>query len=95
MQIIFQCAVLLFFMGIMVLALPPKGKAPIRDPFTGELITDKVDEKVIVLITGASTGIGRDTAIEFSKNPIFKVYATMRDPSKANFAPSSLSEKQS
>jgi NADP-dependent 3-hydroxy acid dehydrogenase YdfG len=34
-----------------------------------------------VLITGCSSGIGRSTALEFAKDPKFKVFATMRDTS--------------
>ena len=41
-------------------------------------------EPVIVLVTGSSTGIGKSTALAFSENPRFKVYATMRDISKWN-----------
>jgi len=32
-----------------------------------------------VLITGCSSGIGHATALEFAKNPKFKVWASMRD----------------
>lgn len=34
-----------------------------------------------VLITGCSSGIGLSTALEFAKNPKFKVWASMRDTS--------------
>ena len=77
--------------GLQTCMAQPKPK---RNPFTGELIKEKVEDKVVVVITGASTGIGRDTAIEFARNPKFKVYATMRDVHKASFTPQSLSEKQ-
>jgi len=77
--------------GLQTCMAQPKPK---RNPFTGELIKEKVEDKVVVVITGASTGIGRDTAIEFARNPKFKVYATMRDVRKASFTPQSLSEKQ-
>lgn len=35
----------------------------------------------VVLITGCSSGIGQSTALEFAKNPKYKVWATMRDTS--------------
>lgn len=41
---------------------------------------------VVVLITGCSTGIGKSTAEEFSKEPTFKVWATMRDTTKSTLA---------
>jgi NAD(P)-dependent dehydrogenase (short-subunit alcohol dehydrogenase family) len=34
---------------------------------------------IVVLITGASNGIGKSTALEFAKNPKYKVWATMRN----------------
>lgn len=36
----------------------------------------------MVVVTGASSGIGKSTALAFAKDPRFKVYATMRDTSK-------------
>ena len=64
------------------------GSQPLVNPFTGEIDDPEETPKIIVVITGASSGIGRDTAIEFAKNPIFKVYATMRNPTSATFTES-------
>lgn len=36
----------------------------------------------VVVVTGASSGIGYATALEFARSPKFKVYATMRSPEK-------------
>lgn len=40
--------------------------------------------KYVVLITGCSSGIGQSAALEISKSPNFKVWATMRDTSKSS-----------
>lgn len=37
----------------------------------------------VVLITGCSSGIGKSAAEEFIRHPNFKVWATMRDPTKS------------
>lgn len=37
------------------------------------------EKKTTVLITGASAGIGKSSAIEFAKNEKYRVYATMRN----------------
>ncbi len=66
----------------------------LRNPFTGDIIQKSKVDKIVVLVTGSSSGIGRDTAIEFARDSRFKVYATMRDPQKANFTKASLSKKQ-
>ena len=71
-----------------------KRKKPTRNPFTGELLKEEIPPKAVVVITGASTGIGRDAAIEFAKNPLYKVYATMRNINAADFTADSLSEGQ-
>jgi len=86
--------VILFFLNGQGLPTCMAQKKVLRNPFTGEIIKEKVEDKVVVVITGASTGIGRDTAIEFARNSKFKVYATMRDVSKAAFTTESLSERQ-
>ena len=62
-----------------------KRKKPTRNPFTGEMLKEEIPPKAVVVITGASTGIGRDAAIEFAKNPLYKVYATMRNINAADF----------
>ncbi len=45
-------------------------------------IPRKKNEK-IVLISGASSGIGKSAAEEFIRHPNFKVWATMRNPEKS------------
>jgi NADP-dependent 3-hydroxy acid dehydrogenase YdfG len=59
--------------------------APLVNPFTGQVEKEVSNDKVVVLVTGTSTGIGKDTVLEFAKNPRFKIYATMRDVSKSLF----------
>jgi NADP-dependent 3-hydroxy acid dehydrogenase YdfG len=49
-----------------------------------KVVNGKWVEEVLpttVLITGCSSGIGLATALEFAKNPKFKVWATMRNTS--------------
>jgi NADP-dependent 3-hydroxy acid dehydrogenase YdfG len=60
---------------------PPK---PSVDPFSGKPIETKKEHSYeqVVVITGASSGIGYATALEFARDPRFKVYATMRSPEK-------------
>jgi short-subunit dehydrogenase len=84
----------LIFAFVALLSLASSQKV-LRDPFTGDVIKPPKEEKIIVVVTGSSTGIGRDTAIEFAKSSRFRVYATMRDPRKARFTPETLSESQS
>ena len=43
--------------------------------------SQSLDQKTIVVITGSSSGIGKSAALSFSNNTLFKVYATMRNPS--------------
>ena len=40
---------------------------------------------ITVLITGASNGIGKSTALEFAKNTKYKVWATMRNISSWSY----------
>ncbi len=42
----------------------------------------KPQKKVVVLVTGCSSGIGKSTAIEFAKDTKFNVWATMRSMEK-------------
>lgn len=41
-------------------------------------------DKIVVLITGSSAGIGKSAALEFAKSSNYKVWATMRNPEKWN-----------
>lgn len=40
--------------------------------------TGITNNKIVVLITGCSSGIGKSTALEFAKDPKYKVWASMR-----------------
>lgn len=44
------------------------------------------NNKIVVLVTGSSSGIGRSAVEEFAKHPQFKVWATMRNVEKSPFA---------
>ena len=97
--VLFKTMHVLALAVLLVLVVTPvvslgKPKKPTRNPFTGELLKDEAPPKAVVVITGASTGIGRDTAIEFAKNPLYKVYATMRNVDAADFTEASMSAEQ-
>ena len=48
------------------------------------LCSGTLAEKVVVVITGASKGIGLGIALDFAREANHEVYATMRDPSMAD-----------
>ena len=56
----------LFLCVCCAVAFAAKIKAPEKKPIT-------------VLVTGASSGIGKSTVLEFAKNDKYRVYATMRN----------------
>jgi NAD(P)-dependent dehydrogenase (short-subunit alcohol dehydrogenase family) len=49
-----------------------------RDSLGTRSDDNSLGTRVVVLVTGSSSGIGKSTAIEFAKDDRFKVWATMR-----------------
>ena len=45
-------------------------------------ICSTIEQDMIVLVTGSSSGIGKAIAVAFASESGFKVYATMRNPEK-------------
>ena len=66
--------VLIILILQMLLIITLSAAGPLVDPFTGMPIKVAVEKKVVVLITGSNSGIGKDTVLEFAKNPRFKIY---------------------
>lgn len=46
------------------------------------LVLAGASDLIVVVVTGASSGIGKSTALAFARDKRFRVYATMRDTSK-------------